>query len=240
MSGKPAILGGFYFCPIMPIPLPILDKNLHFPPVQKATGEGILAIGGDLCVERLQLAYRSGIFPWYSEDDPIIWWSPDPRFVLFPDELKVSESLARIIKSGRFTVTFDRDFRSVIGNCRKARRKGQPGTWITPEMLEAYCALHKAGLAHSVEVWKGDELAGGLYGVVAGKCFCGESMFTKVSNASKVALVRLVERLKRQGFIMIDCQVHTDHLASMGAREIPRQEFIKRLREAVMETVSFS
>jgi leucyl/phenylalanyl-tRNA---protein transferase len=212
--------------------IPILTNRISFPPVENATREGILALGGDLSVERLFLAYRSGIFPWYSEDEPIVWWSPDPRFVLFPDEIKVSSSLKKIIRSGRFKVTFDKDFKAVVGNCRKAKRPGQGGTWITPEMLHAYCALHEAGHAHSVEVWKDRELAGGLYGVAVGACFCGESMFTRVSNASKVALVSLVEHLREKGCTMIDCQVYTNHLSTMGARNIPRPEFLRLLRQA--------
>jgi leucyl/phenylalanyl-tRNA---protein transferase len=215
--------------------IPILTRRLIFPPVESATSEGILALGGDLSVNRLLLAYRSGIFPWYSEDEPIIWWSPDPRFVLFPNELKISSSLRRVIRSGKFTVTFDKDFEGVISNCRKAERLGQGGTWITPEMLDAYCALHKAGHAHSVEVWKDGELAGGLYGVAVGACFCGESMFTRVSNASKVALAALVER----GFALIDCQVQTNHLSTMGARNIPRQEFLHLLRISVTGAITW-
>ena len=217
------------------MPIYRLDERLNFPPPEKADPVGILAVGGDLSIERLLLAYRSGIFPWYSEGEPLIWWSPDPRFVLFPDELKVSTSLKRIIKSGKFRITFDHDFRAVIANCSCVSRRDQDGTWIMPEMIEAYCALHKAGHAHSVEVWLGDELVGGLYGVGVGRCFCGESMFTKVSNASKVALAALVEKLKTQGCLMIDSQVHTDHLERMGAREISRKEYLRRLKKALEE-----
>jgi leucyl/phenylalanyl-tRNA--protein transferase len=215
------------------MPIYVLDERIIFPPPRKADPSGIVAVGGDLSIERLLLAYRSGIFPWYSKGEPLIWWSPDPRFVLFPDELKVPTSLKRIIKSGKFRVTFDQNFRDVIASCGAIKRKHEDGTWITPEMIEAYCALHKAGHAHSVEVWLGDELAGGLYGVSVGRCFCGESMFTKFSNASKVALVALVERLKTRGCEMIDSQVHTDHLARMGAREISRTEYLRRLRLAL-------
>jgi leucyl/phenylalanyl-tRNA--protein transferase len=215
------------------MPIYTLNEKIAFPPPEKADPTGILAVGGDLSIERLILAYRSGIFPWYSDGEPLIWWSPDPRFVLFPDEFKVSTSLKRIVKSGKFRVTFDQNFKTVIGSCSRIKRRHEDGTWITSEMLEAYCAMHKAGHAHSVEVWLGDELAGGLYGVAVGKCFCGESMFTKVSNASKVALVALVERLKMQGCSMIDSQVHTDHLEKMGAREIPRKEYLRKLKKAL-------
>jgi leucyl/phenylalanyl-tRNA---protein transferase len=215
------------------MPICLLSDDLLFPPAGNADPTGILAVGGDLGVERLLLAYRSGIFPWYSEGEPIIWWSPDPRFVLFPAEIKVPTSLKRIIKAGKFRVTFDRDFRAVIINCSCVERKGAEGTWITSEMIEAYCALHEAGYAHSVEVWSGTELAGGLYGVAVGKCFCGESMFTKISNASKVGLVALTERLQDQGFVMIDCQVCTEHLKSMGAREISRRVFLRKLKEGL-------
>jgi leucyl/phenylalanyl-tRNA---protein transferase len=219
------------------MPIYALNEKIVFPPPDKADASGILAVGGDLSIERLLLAYRSGIFPWYSEGEPLIWWSPDPRFVLFPDELKVSTSLKRIVKSCKFRVTFDQDFKTVIANCGHIERRDQDGTWITPGMIEAYCALHKAGHAHSVEVWLGDELAGGLYGVAVEKCFCGESMFTRVSNASKVGLVALVEKLKKQGCLMIDSQVHTDHLEKMGAREIPRKEYLRRLKKTLEETL---
>jgi len=211
--------------------LPILSNELKFPPVHKANRQGIVAVGGDLRIERLLLAYRSGIFPWYSEGQPIIWHSPDPRFVLFPADLKVSSSLKRTIRSGRFRVTFDTDFRSVIINCSTAMRPDQDGTWITREMLEAYCALHDAGYAHSVETWKDDKLAGGLYGVTVGKCFCGESMFTLVPDASKVAFVALVKHLSSMNFTVIDCQVYTEHLERFGASFVSRNDFITFLRE---------
>lgn len=215
------------------MPIFQLNARLAFPPPNLATDDGILAIGGDLSVKRLQLAYQSGIFPWYSADEPIIWWSPDPRFVLFPEKLKVAKSLQRVIKSGKFSVTFDRDFKSVINNCRTVKRPMQDGTWITGDMIEAYCALHKAGFAHSVEVWQDDKLAGGLYGVSLGKCFFGESMFTRVSDASKVGFVTMMEHLRKLDFKLVDCQVYTDHLLRFGAEEIPRKEFLRLLKDAI-------
>lgn len=212
------------------MPLFELTNELVFPDVELAEPNGLLAVGGDLSVPRLMLAYRSGIFPWYGEEQPILWWSPNPRFVLFPDRLKVSKSLERVIKSGRFTVTVNRAFGAVIDNCRHIRRRGQESTWITPAMQQAYSNLHAAGHAHSVEVWRGDRLAGGLYGVVVGRCFCGESMFSLESDASKVALVHLVREPLPAGLEIVDCQVGTPHLGRMGAEEIPRAEFVRRLR----------
>jgi leucyl/phenylalanyl-tRNA--protein transferase len=200
-----------------------------FPPVDHAEPDGLLAVGGDLTTDRLLLAYQSGIFPWYSDDQPILWFSPDPRFVLFPEDLKVANSLRRIIKAETFTVTYDTAFDAVIENCRSIERVDQPGTWITEDMAAAYCDLHKAGHAHSVEVWQNKELVGGLYGVTVGKCFCGESMFAQASNASKVGFVWLVDKLKTDGFNMIDCQMPTDHLAGFGAKPIPRNEFLAKL-----------
>jgi leucyl/phenylalanyl-tRNA---protein transferase len=210
--------------------IPFLTDELTFPSPACATREGVVAVGGDLSVARLVRAYRSGIFPWPIDDYPLVWFSPDPRLVLFPEQLKVPKSLARIIRSGRFQVTFNRDFRAVIEQCRAARRPGQPGTWILPEMVEAYCRLNAAGHARSVEVWQEGALVGGLYGVVVGRCFTGESMFSAVSNASKVALVALVERLQAEGCTLIDCQVHTPHLAAFGALEVPRKRFLELLR----------
>ncbi len=211
------------------MPVFLLTDELVFPPVELAVPEGLLAVGGDLSVERLLLAYRSGIFPWYSDGEPILWWSPDPRFVLYPGKLKVSNSLRRVIKSGRFTVTLNKDFRAVTKNCRTVKRTADTGTWITAEMIEAYCRLHDAGHALSVEVWQKDALVGGLYGVSVGRCFCGESMFTRVSNASKVGFVWLVEHLLSQECDLIDCQVHTAHLESFGAEFIPRTDFLAQL-----------
>ena len=207
----------------------LLDEDLWFPPVEYASEEGILAIGGDLSVERLLLAYRSGIFPWFNEGEPIVWYSPDPRMVLFPEKLKVSKSMKQLIKSDKFTVTFNKDFEGVIANSKDIYREGQGGTWITKEMQQAYINFHKEGYAKSVEVWQDDELVGGLYGIDLGSVFCGESMFSKVSNTSKLAFIMLVESLKRQQYKLVDCQVYTDHLASLGAEEIPRSEFLKYL-----------
>ncbi|MCB0458398.1 MAG: leucyl/phenylalanyl-tRNA--protein transferase [Flavobacteriaceae bacterium] len=207
----------------------LLDEDLWFPPVEYASEEGIIAIGGDLSAERLLLAYKSGIFPWFNEGEPIVWYSPDPRMVLFPEKLKVSKSMKQLIKSGKFTVTFNKDFAGVIANCKDIYREGQGGTWITKEMQHAYIKLHKEGYAKSVEVWQHNELVGGLYGIDLGSVFCGESMFSKVSNTSKLAFIMLVESLKKQRYKLIDCQVYTDHLASLGAEEIPRSEFLKYL-----------
>ncbi|MHB8771138.1 MAG: leucyl/phenylalanyl-tRNA--protein transferase [Syntrophales bacterium] len=203
-----------------------------FPPIDRAAKSGLLAVGGDLSPDRLLAAYREGIFPWYGEGDPILWWSPDPRFVLLPDELKVSRSMRQFLKKGGVRITCDRDFRGVIAACRRPR-PDQEGTWITKEMQEAYCALHELGYAHSVEVWQEGQLAGGLYGVALGRTFFGESMFSSLPNASKAALITIVGRLRERGFDLIDCQVETAHLASLGARPIPRREFGARLRESL-------
>ena len=210
-----------------------LSSNLSFPPPHLAIAEGLLAVGGDLSVERLVLAYSQGIFPWYAEDDPILWWAPDPRLVLYPAELHVSRSLHRVLRQQSFVVTLDQAFGKVIRACAGNRGPDHPGTWIVPEMIAAYEALHATGLAHSVEVWQGDTLAGGLYGVSLGGVFFGESMFTRVSNASKVALVRLVEGLRHADFRLIDCQVTTAHLMRLGAREISRTRFMKELQRAL-------
>lgn len=212
-----------------------LNHDLTFPPPELAEPDGLLAIGGDLSPRRLLLAYRMGIFPWYAPGTPILWWSPDPRLVLFPDELKVSHSLRRVLKKGRFRVTFDKAFRAVIEACALVRvRKGEE-TWLVPEMIEAYHRLHRIGAAHSVETWLDGALVGGLYGVALGRVFFGESMFSVVSDASKVALVHLVERLKALDFVFIDCQVTTGHLKRLGAREIPRSEFLEQLRRATRQ-----
>src|SRR5210317_1959432 len=189
------------------MPVYQLSEDLIFPSPYLASKEGLLAIGGDLSPQRLLLAYSNGIFPWYSEGEPILWWSPDPRLVLYPDELNVSRSLKKVIKQGSFEVTIDRAFEAVITECAQVRLENHEGTWIVAEMVQAYCRLHESGFAHSVEAWAGERLAGGLYGVSLGKCFFGESMFTRVSNASKVAFVVLVNHLKNQGFAMIDCQI---------------------------------
>jgi len=214
--------------------IPWLDSGDPFPEVERALAEpnGLLAAGADLSLPRLLDAYRNGIFPWFGHDQPILWWSPDPRMVLFPAELKVSRSLARTLRNARFEVRADTAFDAVIEGCRQPRR-GESGTWITEEMAEAYGTLHRAGFAHSVETWLDDKLVGGLYGVALGRAFFGESMFARVSDASKVALVALTRQLQHWGFGVIDCQMNTAHLASLGAREIPRAEFTRRLRELV-------
>jgi leucyl/phenylalanyl-tRNA---protein transferase len=211
----------------------LLSEALRFPRPELADPDGLLAVGGDLTPERLLLAYRLGIFPWYANDTPILWWSPNPRLVLFPDELKVSKSLLRVIAKGVFTVTIDRAFREVIEHCASVRRGDVEGTWLVPEMIEAYCRLHQLGYAHSVESWHEGELVGGLYGVALGRVFFGESMFTLKTDASKVALVHLVKLLRAGEFRLIDCQVITRHLQSLGAREISRREFLSRLAKAL-------
>lgn len=208
------------------MPIVLLDKNRDFPPVDRASSEGILAVGGDLSPERLIRAYSLGIFPWYSAGEPIVWWSPDPRFVLFPDEIHISRSMSRILKKGQFQITFDRDFRSVIDGCRRPRA-GEPGTWITHEMREAYCRLHDLGYAHSVEAWQKEQLAGGLYGVSLGAVFFAESMFYARSNASKAALIVLGRHLERMGYPLIDCQVYSRHVATLGGRMIPRRRYVE-------------
>ncbi|MGD9044438.1 MAG: leucyl/phenylalanyl-tRNA--protein transferase [Desulfobacterales bacterium] len=211
----------------------LLSNDLIFPSPQLASEEGLLAVGGDLSQERLELAYRMGIFPWYSENEPIMWWSPDPRLVLYPAELKVSKSLAKTIKKQLFEVTVDQAFESVIKACAHSRTRRKEGTWIVNDMVAAYCRLYESGLAHSVEAWQDGQLAGGLYGVSFGKCFFGESMFTRISNASKVAFVTLVEHLKALDFNLIDCQITTAHLLSFGAREISRARFQAELKQSL-------
>lgn len=206
-----------------------LTDELVFPNPSRAVPGGLLAVGGDLSPERLILAYANGIFPWYSEHEPILWWSPDPRLVLFPDEIRISSSLRRVIRKGIFTVTVNRAFREVIEACAGVRTASGEETWITREMIEAYVRLHELGYAHSVESWYDGELAGGLYGVVLGRTFFGESMFTLKTDASKVAFVYLVDLVRRLGFHFIDCQTTTAHLMRFGAREISRREFLGRL-----------
>ena len=207
-----------------------VTKDLFFPPVSQANRDGILAIGGDLSTERLLLAYKSGIFPWFDPGDPILWWSPNPRMVLFLDELIVSKSMRSILNRNVFTVTFNQNFRDVISNCQNVKRNGQTGTWITNDMIEAYCNLNELGIAKSVEVWQNDELVGGLYGIDLGTIFCGESMFSLVSNASKVAFITLVNQLKKENYKLLDCQVYNPHLESLGCREIERVDFMKILK----------
>jgi leucyl/phenylalanyl-tRNA--protein transferase len=207
-----------------------VSRDLFFPPVDEADEEGVLAVGGDLSSERLELAYNNGIFPWFNEGDPVIWWAPDPRMVLFLDELVVSKSMRNILNRNQFKITFNQNFEDVISNCQKIKRDGQNGTWISNEMIDAYCKLNKEGVAKSVEVWHDDVLAGGLYGVDLGHVFCGESMFSKVSNASKVAFISLVNHLKTENYKLLDCQVYNPHLESLGCREIDREDFMSILK----------
>ncbi|WP_310380344.1 leucyl/phenylalanyl-tRNA--protein transferase [Flavobacterium sp.] len=208
----------------------VLSKELFFPPVSQANPDGILAIGGDLSPDRLVLAYKSGIFPWFEQGEPIFWWSPNPRMVLFLDELMVSKSMRNILNKNSFTVTFNQNFRAVISNCQNIKRNGQNGTWITNEMIEAYCKLNEMRIAKSVEVWQNNELVGGLYGIDLGHIFCGESMFSTISNASKVGFISLVNQLKKDNYNLLDCQVYNEHLESLGCREIERTEFIELLK----------
>lgn len=211
--------------------IPWLPREPVFPALDTAPSEpnGLLAAGGDLSPQRLLAAYRRGIFPWYSAGEPILWWSPDPRMVLFPDELKISPSLAKTLRNANYEVRLDTAFGEVIRACANKPREGQPGTWITGEMQAAYCELHRMGYAHSVETWIDDRLAAGLYGIAIGRAFYGESMFTDARDASKIALAHLCAHLKRRGFGIIDCQMETAHLASLGARPIPRRDFAARL-----------
>lgn len=215
-----------------------LSEKLHFPPARLASTDGLLAMGGDLSVQRLTLAYRNGIFPWYSEGSPILWWTPDPRLVLFPEEFHVSRTLKRIILKDIFQTTFDAAFEEVVAGCA-ATRSNADGTWIVPEMATAYQRLHDAGIAHSVETWQEGQLVGGLYGVSLGGIFFGESMFSRVSNASKVALDALMRFLKKRSFDLVDCQITSGHLIRMGAREIPRQEFLEMLEVSVKRPTFF-
>jgi leucyl/phenylalanyl-tRNA--protein transferase len=215
--------------------IPWLEPDTPFPPLESAMRHpnGLLAAGADLSPARLLQAYRLGIFPWYSPDQPPLWWSPDPRMVLFPEELKVSRSLAKRIRKKDYEIRSDTAFRAVMLACASTPRPDQDGTWIVPEILEGYCSLHQLGYAHSIETWVGGQLMGGLYGVAIGRMFYGESMFHHVTDASKLAFVHLVRHLQKRGYGMIDCQMHTAHLASFGAREIPRNEFAARLVEWV-------
>lgn len=210
----------------------ILDDKLWFPDVEEALEDGLLAIGGDLSIDRLLLAYRSGIFPWYDEDVPL-WWSPDPRFVLFPEELKVSKSMKQVLNRNVFEFRVNTAFRDVITNCSMAYRPNQDGTWINEDIVNAYTQLHQLGYAHSAEAWLNGELAGGLYGIRMGNMFFGESMFSHVSNASKYAFVKYVQWLQQDGVQLVDCQVYTEHLESLGAVMIDRAEFIAMLRNNI-------
>lgn len=208
-----------------------LDKNAPFPNVNLADENGILAIGSDLSVERLISAYKNGIFPWYNQGEPIIWYAPQKRMVLFLNEIKIAKSMRKILQKELFTVTFNTNFKEIIHHCKTINRKNQNGTWITDEMEQAYIKLHQKGIAKSVEVWQNNTLVGGLYGVDLGKVFCGESMFSLVSNASKTAFITLALALEKQNYSLIDCQVYNKHLASLGAREISRETFMKILKQ---------
>ena len=211
------------------------STDLRFPPVDLASPEGLLAVGGDLCAERLLEAYRHGIFPWYNPDQPILWWSPDPRVVLFPPKLHISRSLHKTLRQNKFAVKLDTEFSRVIQGCAQPRTQGSGGTWITPEMIEAYCVLHEQGLAHSVECWRDEKLVGGLYGVALGGAFFGESMFSRETDASKVAFVYLVRQLQRWGYAIIDCQLPSEHLFSLGAEAIRRHDFMVQLEKALKQ-----
>lgn len=214
------------------MPLTLLDESLWFPPVTEATEDGLLAIGGDLRTERLLLAYRNGIFPWFNEDEPPLWWCPHPRCVLFPEELYISKSMKQLLKRNAFTITVNRAFEEVIDQCG-ATRKEQEGTWITDEIMDAYTQLHRLGFAVSIEAWNNHELAGGFYGIRMGNVFFGESMFSRQSNASKYAFISYVQQLQKEGVVLIDCQVYTEHLVSMGARMIDRDLFLSIVKEHV-------
>lgn len=242
---RPLILGHPFFSfpltlepadpqPLLTMPIFLLSDEVTFPPPHFAEKDGLLAIGGDLSQERILKAYASGIFPWYTEGSPILWWSSDPRLVLFPDELKVSRSLRQCIRKGMFTISINTAFERVIRSCAEIERRGQSDTWITRDMEAAYIALYNAGYALSVESWEGDQLAGGLYGIILGKVFFGESMFAKKSNASKAAFVSCVEYLKQKDIRIIDCQMKTAHLQSLGAREISRKAYLQILKEALL------
>ena len=209
-----------------------IGPNDKLPPVNLADDDGLLAVSRDISSERLKEAYYNGIFPWYNEGQPVLWWSPDPRMVLFPENLKIARSMRPLLNQDKFRVTFNQEFEKVIENCGGIDRKGQDGTWITPEIKKNYLQLYHEGMAFSTEVWNDSELVGGLYGIYLKdkKMFCGESMFAKVSNASKFGFIKLVERLKNEGVKIIDCQVYTSHLESLGAEEIPRREFLEYLR----------
>jgi leucyl/phenylalanyl-tRNA--protein transferase len=213
----------------------LLNKEIFFPPIEMANEDGLLAIGGDLSTERLLLAYRKGIFPWYNEGEPICWWSPDPRFVLFPEELKLSKSMSRVLKSGEFQFRCNTAFTEVIQNCKTISRKGQDGTWISAGMQKAYTRLHELGHAHSAETWQGNKLVGGLYGVRMGNIFFGESMFSKIPNASKYAFINYVHLLQKENVQLIDCQLHTAHLESLGAGMIKRSYFASILDAQIGE-----
>jgi leucyl/phenylalanyl-tRNA--protein transferase len=214
------------------MPLFALDKTLAFPPVHFAEPDGLLAMGGDLSPERLLLGYRNGIFPWY-EGDTILWWCPHPRFVLYPDDLKINKTVKQLLFRNEFEFTTNKAFNQVIHHCKKTKRPGQQGTWITDEVEKAYNHLHHLGYAHSAEVWKDGELTGGLYGIRLGKVFFGESMFSAVSNASRYAFIKYTDVLKKENIQLIDCQIYTEYLESMGAKMIDRNDFIRQLKEFI-------
>ena len=207
----------------------LLNDEPIFPPVELADEDGLLAVGGDLSIERLLIAYRSGIFPWYNQNEPPLWWCPDPRFVLLPTDLKVSKSMQTVLRNGKFRFTINRAFSQVIQHCKTVNRPGQAGTWISPGVQESFNQLHQLGYAHSAEAWLNGKLVGGLYGIRMGKVFFGESMFSNESNASKFAFIKYVQQLQKEGVALIDCQVYTAHLESLGARMIPRKDFIQKL-----------
>jgi len=219
--------------------LPLSKFDITFPDPRFACDEGILAYGGDLSVNRIMQGYSKGIFPWFNKDDPILWWSPNPRFVLKFEDFKISKSLSKTIKKNIFEVKFDTNFRLIVENCAKIKRAREDGTWITDDMIEAYCELFDAGFAHSFESYFEGELVGGGYGVVIGDIFCGESMFSFKSDASKVAFVSLVQRLKEQGFAMIDSQIYTEHLATFGAKNISRDEYLVHVKKALLNPKDF-
>ncbi|MBM6861060.1 leucyl/phenylalanyl-tRNA--protein transferase [Clostridium saudiense] len=214
------------------MPIYQLPKEIIFPNPELAEEDGLLAVGGDLSFERLLLAYCNGIFPWYSDGDPILWWCPKPRFIIKPNEVKISKSMKRVFNSGKFKVTFDNDFEGVIKNCKELR-ENKEGTWINYNMMKAYINLFKKGFASSVEVYRNEKLVGGLYGVKIGRCFFGESMFSIETNASKVALISICKRLEEEGYIFLDCQMHTNHLESMGGKFVSWEEFKLMLEEGI-------
>jgi leucyl/phenylalanyl-tRNA---protein transferase len=215
------------------MPIFALDKTIAFPPVHLSEPDGLLAIGGDLSRERLLLAYRNGIFPWYEGED-ILWWCPDPRFVLFPDELKVSKTMKTLMRKEEFRFTINQAFENVISKCKTVSRRGQDGTWISDDVRRAYTSLHVDGYAHSAETWFNGELVGGLYGIKMGRIFFGESMFSTMSNASKFAFINYVQQLRTEGVVLIDCQIYTQHLESLGAKMIDRKEFVKLLEDNIL------
>lgn len=218
---------------------PLSRHSFTFPKPRYAPNEGLLAYGGDLSSHRLLTAYKKGIFPWYSEGDPILWWSPNPRLLLYPYKFKVRKSFRRVLRSGKFTVTFDRHFEEVIRHCATVYREGQEASWIVPEIIEAYTRLHEEGFGHSVEVYLGGKLVGGLYGIAFGKSFFGESMFSLVSDASKVAFKALSDVLGDRGYDFIDCQMKTDHMVGLGAEVVERELFLDALESAIKKPTDF-